>query len=66
MDKGLVILFAIILFIILALIFIILYRINKKIAPPKGSKELERDEFSCAHCSHSECEFYLADKKEKK
>src|SRR5574344_1911029 len=46
-------------FLVLFILFIVLYKINKKTKVPKGARELERDEFSCSHCGHSECKFFI-------
>jgi len=62
MPTYVIVILAIALVVVLALIFIILYRINKKIPLPKGARELERSEFNCSHCNHEECEFFIGKK----
>ncbi|MFA6755920.1 MAG: hypothetical protein WCR97_05480 [Bacilli bacterium] len=66
MEIFLRVLFSIIVFLVLFILFIVLYKINKKTKVPKGARELERDEFSCSHCGHSECKFFISKKKEDK
>jgi len=66
MDIFLRVLFSIIVFAVLFVLFVILYRVNKKTKIPKGARELERNEFSCSHCGHAECKFFIPNKEEKK